>query len=204
MTPDSLDHLLDRSAPPTRAAQEPDLRAMAVASRPARRTRRFSKVALGAGLAVVLVGGAGAAYAADLFDWLPWAQSPDYSYEAALAAGEECEVRVTVVDPADADGAGLFSGDLADRLNSHASLDAATVAAVQQVLEEYRGADLLLTSSPDGLLHLVGGGIEVVDEERGVIIDTALKSALIAEGADQASGEWTAYALQLECAAAGQ
>lgn len=202
MTPDSLDQLLDRSVPATKAAPESDLRAMAVAAEAARRVKRLPKIAIGAGLAVLLAGGAGAAYAADLFDWLPWAQSPDYTYQAALAAGDECEVRVTVVDPTDANG--LFTGDLADRLNSHASLDAATVAAVQEVLEDYRGADLLLTSSPDGLLHLVGSGTEVVDEERGVIIDTALKSALIAEGADQASGTWTAYALQLECAAAEQ
>ena len=202
MTPDSLDQLLDRSGPATKAAPESDLRAMAEAAEPARRARRLPKVAIGAGLAVLLVGGAGAAYAADLFDWLPWAQSPDYTYQAALAAGEACEVRVAVVDPADAEGAGLFSGDLADRLNSHDSLDAATVAAVQDVLEDYRGADLLLTSSPDGLLHLVGRGTEVVDEERGVIMDTALKSSLIAEGAGQASGEWKAYALQFECAAA--
>ncbi|WP_457098383.1 hypothetical protein [Microbacterium sp. P5_E9] len=202
MTPDSLDQLLDRSVPATKAAPESDLRAMAVAAEAARRVKPLPKIAIGAGLAVLLAGGAGAAYAADLFDWLPWAQSPDYTYQAALAAGDECEVRVTVVDPADANG--LFTGDLADRLNSHASLDAATVAAVQEVLEDYRGADLLLTSSPDGLLHLVGSGTEVVDEERGVIIDTALKSALIAEGADQASGTWTAYALQLECAAAEQ
>ena len=72
----------------------------------------------------------------------------------------------------------------------------------RRLLEDYRGADLLLTSSPDGLLHLVGRGTEVVDEERGVIMDTALKSSLIAEGAGQASGEWKAYALQFECAAA--
>ncbi len=202
MIPDSLDQLLDRSAPAARAAQEHDLRAMAVAAQPARPARRLPKVAIGAGLAVLLLGGAGAAYAADLFDWLPWAQTPDYTYQAALAAGDECEVRVAVVDPVDANG--LFTGDLADRLNSHASLDAATVAAVQEVLEDYRGADLLLTSSPDGLLHLVGLGTEVVDEERGVIIDTALKNSLIAEGAGQASGDWTAYALQLECAAAEQ
>jgi len=175
---------------------------MSAAAQRAARPKRLPKLALGAGMAVVLIGATGAAFAADLFDWLPWAQTPDYTYQAALAAGEECEARVVVVDPADANG--LFTGDLADRLNSHASLDAATVAAVQEVLANYRGADLLLTSSPDGLLHLVGSGAEVVDEERGVIIDTALKSALIAEGADQASGTWTAYALQLECAAAEQ
>jgi len=204
MTPDSLDQLLDRSVPATKAAPESDLRAMAVAAEPAHQARRLPKVAIGAGLAVLLVGGAGAAYAADLFDWLPWAQSPDYTYQAALAAGEECEVRVAVVDPADTEGAGLFSGGLADKLNSHASLDAATLAAAIDVLDVYRDADLLLTSSPDGLLHLVGRGGEASDEERGLIMDTALKSALIAEGADHASGAWTAYALQLECAAAEQ
>ena len=202
MHPETLEDSLDRSAPATRPARDSDLRAMSAAAQRAARPKRLPKLALGAGLAVVLVGGTGAAFAADLFDWLPWAQTPDYTYQAALAAGEECEVRVVVVDPADANG--LFTGDLADRLNSHASLDAATVAAVQAVLEDYRGADLLLTSSPDGLLHLVGLGTEVVDEERGVIIDTALKNSLIAEGAGQASGDWTAYALQFECAAAEQ
>src|SRR5437868_7302393 len=103
MDTDALDDLLHRSAPttvaPTPALHE-DLAAMMrdadteVARTEPRTRRRASRLAIGAGLALAMLGGAGAAVAAGGFEWLPWAQHPDVAYAYTLPSGRACEARV--------------------------------------------------------------------------------------------------------------
>lgn len=94
MTPDRLDRLLETSTPPTADASEADLNAMiadAHAEVPTR--RRVPRVALGIGLAALLVGGAGVAVGTDGLAWAPWAQDPVGAVSFRMANGFECELR---------------------------------------------------------------------------------------------------------------
>ncbi len=106
MTPDTLDDLLDRSAPVTRTAVDAATTAMildarAAASPSPKRKRTF---AIAGALALVLTGTTGVAVATDGFTWGPWLQDPLASYSVTLPSGLECDVRIahysSVVDPA--------------------------------------------------------------------------------------------------------
>ena len=107
MVPEPLDDLLDSSGPRTAVASQPDIDAMIAEARvqaPAR--RRVPRVALGIGLAALLVGGTGVAVAADRFEWGPWAQDPVAEYSLTLPSGLDCAVRIahyTATDSALAD-----------------------------------------------------------------------------------------------------
>lgn len=109
-TQDRLDQLLERSAPATLHVGDDLTRALDQATYTARaqvtagqpRVRRMPRVMAGVGLAVLLIGGAGAAVAAGGFDWLPWAQDPDAAYVFTLPSGRECEMRVVVEQTEDA------------------------------------------------------------------------------------------------------
>jgi hypothetical protein len=95
MIRDSLDDVLDRSAPAVRPATQPDLDAMiADASQSAPRTLR-PRIAIVTGLAVVLAsGGVGlAAAATDGFSWAPWAQEPIGAVQFSMTNGFQCELR---------------------------------------------------------------------------------------------------------------
>ncbi|MFG6475753.1 hypothetical protein ACFXP7_05135 [Microbacterium sp. P06] len=105
---DSLDDLLNRSAPAH--GETADLHArfslmVRDAQREAAPTRtpRAWRAAVGAGLGVLLVGGAGAAFASGIFNWEPWAEDPDISYSFTLPSGIDCETRI-LIDSAPAQG----------------------------------------------------------------------------------------------------
>lgn len=94
MSPDSLDDLLDNSGPRTVAAATAELDAMiADARREVPVRRRVPRVAIGVGLAALLVGGASVAVATDGFDWAPWAQDPVGAVGFTMATGFDCELR---------------------------------------------------------------------------------------------------------------
>lgn len=92
-----IDILLEHAAPP-----QPDLGAalarMAVEARreARRRPSRAAKVALGAGLAVILTGTAGVAAASGLLPWQAWAEDPDVAFSFVLPSGRTCETRILV------------------------------------------------------------------------------------------------------------
>lgn len=94
MIRDTLDELLDHSAPPTRPAAKRDLDAMiADAREPAARTLR-PRVLIAGGLATVFAfGGVGIAAATDGFSWAPWAQEPIGTVQFTMGKGFECELR---------------------------------------------------------------------------------------------------------------
>lgn len=94
MTPDPLDDLLDHSSPRTAPAPKVEIDAMiADAHGVGPSPRRIPRVALGVGLAALLVGGAGVAVATDGFEWAPWAQDPVGAVSFAMANGFDCELR---------------------------------------------------------------------------------------------------------------
>ena len=101
-TPDHFGVLLTDSAPAETAsspALRHDLAVMAAEARRASHLRRRPlRLAATAGLATLLVSGAGTAVAASVFDWAPWAQDPDMAYPFILPSGRACEARVTVYD----------------------------------------------------------------------------------------------------------
>lgn len=127
MNPDVLDDLLDSSAPPTRSARESDLSAMIAAARAELPKPRRRRVAVVSGvLAAVLVGGAGVAAAADVFDWAPWAQDPVGAVSFTMSNGFTCELRFSD-----------YSG----------GSDPAFVADVNRTLEDwYRATDVVGTA----------------------------------------------------------
>jgi len=98
--PDMLDDLLASSAPRTSTLTpelEHELVAMSVdaeyEARPAGRLRRMPRAAVVGIAAVLVLGGAGAAAAATLSDWAPWATTPDASFTFTLPSGAVCEQR---------------------------------------------------------------------------------------------------------------
>lgn len=103
MTRDTLDDLLDRSAPATRAVENASLTTMIRAARAEARPRRrrMPRVALGVGLAAVLIGGTGVAVATDGFNWGPWLTDPIGEYSLTLPSGLECSVRIAHYTAAD-------------------------------------------------------------------------------------------------------
>ncbi|WP_194411389.1 hypothetical protein [Microbacterium cremeum] len=95
MTPDSLDALLDRSSPPTRAADGADLAAMSTAARREGRPARRRRLAITAGaFAVVLLGGAGVATANSDWGWGQGLENPQRSVSYTSPTWGECELRV--------------------------------------------------------------------------------------------------------------
>jgi len=107
--PDPLDALLARSAPPVaRPALGAELAAMAADARREAlpRRRRAAKLAIGAGVTALLLGGAGVAFGEDVFPWQAWAQDPDVSVSFTLPSGRACETRI-LVDPTTSAGDGI-------------------------------------------------------------------------------------------------
>ena len=141
MTRDLLDDLLDRSAPATRAMADGDVATMIRRARSegTPRRRRLPRVALGVGLAAILVGGAGVAVATDGFSWAPWAQDPVGAVSFTMSNGFDCELRFSEYragdDPA-------FLGE-ANRIlkDWFRSTDVVTAAAAS-LPTEFAGKDL--------------------------------------------------------------
>lgn len=124
MTRDTLDDLLDRSAPPSGPAAKVDLDAMiADARQPDPRTLR-PRILITAGLAAVLAsGGVGVALATDGFSWAPWARDPVGAVQFTMTDGLYCELRFSEYT---------------------AGSDPAFVNEVNRILEDwYRSTDVL-------------------------------------------------------------
>lgn len=148
-TPDHLDVLLNDSAPAeTNSSQalRHDLAVMAAEAETASRLRRRPlRVAATAGLAALLVSGAGTAVAASVFDWAPWAQDPDLAYPFILPSGRACEARVAVYDIESIDSNGAITrsdpandSDFARHLRN---LDLVDQGDVQASITEVRQRD---------------------------------------------------------------
>ena len=131
MNPDPLDDLLASSSPRTAVASPLEMDAMIADARGEVPVRsRVPRVALGLGLSVLLVGGAGVAVATDGFDWAPWAQDPVGAVSFTMANGFDCELRFSEYT---------------------AGSDAAFLADVNRVLRDwYRSTDVV--SEAQGLL----------------------------------------------------
>jgi len=93
MTPDPLDALLDRSAPPVRAADPADLQAMIASAAQQARPKRHRRIGIVAGvLSLVLVSGAGVATASSIWLWgAGMASNRSYTYTAPTWG--QCELR---------------------------------------------------------------------------------------------------------------
>jgi hypothetical protein len=195
-TPDHLDVLLTDSAPaattPSPALRH-DLAVMAVEARSASRLRRRPlRVAATAGLAALLVSGAGTAVAASVFDWAPWAQDPDLAYPFILPSGRACEARVAVYDIESVDTNGAVKrsdpandSDFARHLRG---LDLIDQADVEASITEVRQRD----TSVSYVAVLPGGYLEDVhaaasgpteDDVYAAAVSNAVRDVLNAEAA---------------------
>jgi hypothetical protein len=95
MIHDTLDDLLDRSAPAGLPAAQVDLDAMIADVRKSGPRILRPRMVIATGLAVVLAsGGVGlAAAATDGFSWAPWAQEPIGAVQFSMTNGLQCELR---------------------------------------------------------------------------------------------------------------
>ncbi len=166
MTPDSLDDLLGHSSPRTAAAPKPEIEAMiADARREVPQRRRVPRIALGVGLAVLLVGGAGVAVAADRFEWRPWAQDPVAEYSLALPSGLDCAVRIAHYTSTD--------GALADSVNGIVEnwwrdTDVAAQAAelTPEHIDDIRSSDNVMFNADTGESEPAGYGTKWYNADR--------------------------------------
>ena len=200
-TPDHLDVLLADSAPAettSSPALRHDLAVMAVEARAAARLRRRPlRVAATAGLAALLVSGAGTAVAASVFDWAPWAHDPDLAYPFILPSGRSCEARVAVYDIESVDGNGAVTrsdpandSDFARHLRD---LDLVDQADVQASITEVRQRD----TSVSYVAVLPGGHLEDVhataagpteDDVYAAAVSNAVRDVVDAEAAAYEGG----------------
>lgn len=205
---DSLDDLLDMSAPAQ--GERVDLHSQFAAMvRDARREvapRRAPggwRVALGAALGVLLVGGAGAAVAGGIFNWDSWAEDPDISYSFTLPSGVECETRLLIDSAPDQADNGVPTPSVgAEKFRSWAQATdlfaLADVDARLAELEQHGGmpADLAPPQLGDEELMVVvepGGGLDVVprtesgpsaDDLYAHAVDLAMNDVLAAKSAE--------------------
>jgi hypothetical protein len=147
MTRDTLDDLLDRSAPPSRPVAGVELEGMIEDARRSAPRALRPRILVAAGLAAVLAsGGVGVAAATDGFSWAPWAQDPLGAVNFTMANGFQCELR--------------FSAFTAGK-------DGAYVNEVNGILRDwYRSGDLLAAVRGFVPTRLEGlGPIELQDGE---------------------------------------
>lgn len=94
-----LNDALDASAPPRTDIDRTALRAMLRDARAAARPRpRRRRAVVGGVLALVLVGGAGAAVASSDWSWIDGLENPDRSYTYTAPTWGECEIRFSALD----------------------------------------------------------------------------------------------------------
>ena len=99
MTPESLDDLLDRAAPATRAADPAGLQGMIGEASRIARPRRRRRIGLAAGvLTTLMVGTAGVAVAGGDWLWSPGLENPDRSYSYTAPTWGQCEIRFSGFD----------------------------------------------------------------------------------------------------------
>ena len=202
--PDPLDVLLDGSAPagaPDDPALRRDLGVMASEARTASRSRRRPvRLVATAGLATLLVSGAGAAVAGSVFDWEPWAQDPDLAYPFVLPSGRTCEARVSVYDVVSIDENGSVQRDPADDSDFARHLRGVDVVGEADVRAEVAEVRLRDTSvsyvavTPEGHLEDVpataSGPTE--DDVHAAAVSAAVRDALGEEAAAFGRGDrWT-------------
>ena len=199
---DRLDQLLDESAP-VGATADPalrrDLGVMAAEARTAARLRRRPlRVVATAGLAALLVSGAGTAVAASVFDWAPWAREPDLAYPFVLPSGRACEARVAVYDIESIDENGAVTrsdpandSDFARHLRG---LDLVDRADVEASIAEVRQRDTSVSYVavlPDGSLQDVpatpSGPTE--DDVYAAAVSDAVRDIVGAEAATFLGGD---------------
>lgn len=191
-TPDPLDNLLERTAPAGVESNAELARELATMSHKARRVsaaprRKPARVALGAGLALILLGGAGAAAAGTVFNWAPWAQDPDIAYPFSLPSGRACEARVQVLEVVSIDEDGIWTSAYDPELGDHfRSLDAMGAADIEGAIEEVRARDSTHTTvgvRPDGTMSDLptppGGPSE--DDVYAAAVNVALGDVLESE-----------------------
>lgn len=228
MTRDPLDELLDRSAPYAPVTESESLttayEAMARDARVrARMSRRRAHLAIGAGLAVVLAGGATAAAAAGLFSWSVWATNPDITYSFTLPSGRQCEERILVKESTTA-GDGLETPSPGGAALKHwaESADFHALIDVQKELAALDPADGIPISQkeaggvspdptgPDAVMIVLrdDGGLTVVpktkagptsDDLYANAVDTGLLRVLQQESAKiGATSDWSTN-VQMQC-----
>lgn len=167
---DPLDGMLDAAAPrgaDDHAGLRAELAAMTGdarrSARPARARRRVT-VALGAGLAAVLVGSAGVAAASDYFDWAPWSQNPVAAYEYTLPSGVACEVRVGNLDLYDNDLEPIAEAQLKDWYARTDVLGLVEERLPARIAESREGSHMHVLD--DGTEVEAGYGTEYYDQDR--------------------------------------
>ncbi|MHB1328740.1 MAG: hypothetical protein ACYC2K_11120 [Gemmatimonadales bacterium] len=158
-TPDPLDTLLERTTPPgvdTNPTLRRELASMSYEARQASLPprRRPTRIAVGAGLVVLFVGGASAAVATTMFNWAPWAQDPDVVYSFTLPSDRECEARVQMLDVTNVNENGqvttAYDRDLADHFRAMDAIGAADIdGAMREVLARDTSVAMVAVN-PDG------------------------------------------------------
>ncbi|MFL2002195.1 MULTISPECIES: hypothetical protein [unclassified Microbacterium] len=196
-TLDPMDDLLNRTAPPPIESGSALGRDLRMVSREARRHARHTtvpgprtrpaRVALGAGLAVLLVAGAGTAVAATTFDWAPWAQDPDISYPFALPSGRDCEARVQMLVVTSIDENGrietAYDETVADHFRAFDAIGASDVEeSITEVLNR-KGSGSMIVIHPDGQISDMPETPEgpTQDDVYAAAVDDALGDALRTE-----------------------
>ena len=205
---DSLDDLLNRSAPThgETANLHPQFSAMVrdaqLQAAPPRQARAW-RAAVGAGLGVLLVGGAGAAFASGILNWEPWAEDPDISYSFTLPSGIGCETRVLIDSAPDQGGNGTPTPSVgAEQFRSWAQTTdlfaLADVDARLVELEQNGGMPADLAPLQPGQRELMvvvkpGGGLDVVpktdsgpsaDDLYAHAVDLAMTDVLLSKSAE--------------------
>lgn len=196
MRPDSLDDLLDRSAPRVSARLDaPDIRTMMrYAKKTAKRSAKGYRVRVGviAGLSTILLAGGGVAVAQSIgwspHTWAPRYEQPDASFPVTLPSSRTCDVRAIAVSATDVVQPRrdvnekfrdwLKSTDLQSVLN----LSAARVEDARMAAESPDQTGVL---GPEGLLMDVPKPPDTrsADDVYATVIQIAVRNALLKEAA---------------------
>lgn len=167
MSPEPLDDLLDRSAPVVRRADDATIAAMIADARemsvPRRRRRRL--VVAGGVLTALLVGGAGIATAAEVFDWGSWLEDPVGEYALTLPSGLECTVRIAHYTAADPAVAHEVNRIVEDWWRS-TDVAAATEPLIPQMIDQIRAADTTVYIAETGETVPGGYGTDWYDADQ--------------------------------------
>lgn len=197
---DRLDDLLNRSAP-GHVQSTPRLeRDLALLSREARGAntprRRPSRVLVGAGLSLLLLGGAGTAVAATTFNWAPWAEDPDIAYPFSLPSGRECEARVEMLLVTNAPETGPIETTYDAALTEHfRSFDLVAAADIDSSIAEVlsrKGGGTMIVVAPDGQTS------DVHETPEGPSADDVYAAAAHDALGDALRAEATAFGLNLD------
>ena len=173
MTHDTLDDLLDRSAP---ATDPPDASALALmvaeaTATPTRTLTRRRALAVGSALVVALVGG-GAAVATAGLNWSGWVAHPNGEYEFTLPSGATCTGRLGDVESPDP--------RVAQTVEDWArGTDIMAAADVDAVIEQWRRTPNVSVDANGDVTEIVPGSPSYdADAEYRAAVREAVQSAL--------------------------